>query len=162
MANITGLAVGRLASTWTNAFQASDLTALTNGSTILSSLTAFANDGAGNYDQLCKVSMKVSITTASLLAGACVTIWAAEQLDDLTTFGDGGLTAGTQATYTPPWEPLCVMAAYPRSTAFVYLAKSNLLLPPSTFVLALQNNLGVTINSGTVKILTGDINTNAA
>jgi hypothetical protein len=169
MANITGWVPGRLTgTTWATAFNASDLASLPSGASVLSSLTPFANDGAGVFDQLVKISVKLAITSTLLTAGSCVTIWLAEQLDDLTNFGDGGLTAGTQATYTPPWEPLCVIPMVPQATTKIWGVRSNLLLPPSTFALILQNSLTATANpplsasGNTIKILTGNVNTNAS
>ena len=169
MANITGFVPGRLTgTTWATCFNASDLNSLASGNCVLSSLTPFANDGAGIFDQLVKISVKLSIASTLLTAGSCVTIWLAEQLDDLTNYGDGNLVAGTQSNYTPPWEPLCVIPIAAQTGTKIWGVKSNLLLPPSTFALVIQNNLTASSNpalaasANTVKLLTGNVNTNAS
>jgi hypothetical protein len=167
MANITGLVPGRLTgTTWATGITTGELGGLAWGSSIMSA-TPIVNDTGTAYDQLVKISINLVIGSSSLSSGACVAVWIAELLDDGTTYGDGRLTGGTQAAITPSWEPLAVLQASAGSTTFK-TGRGGLLLPQANFCFVLQNQLatstttGTSITSGTLKYITGNINTSAS
>ena len=165
MTNNTAWVGGRLNSGlgYMAAFNAADLNSLANGSSVLSSVSAFTNAGSSFLDQLMKLSAKLTIASNTIAAGANLAFWIAELNADGTTLGDGRLTAGTQTAYTPAWPALCSIDIQTGTTITTLAGvKSGLLIPPSSFALIMQNNSGFALASSgnSVSIATYDINLN--
>jgi hypothetical protein len=83
---------------------------------------------------------------------------------DGSTYGDGQFTNGTAAAKTPTFSPCAVMplVAAASQTALIGFAQ-QIIIPPGSFRLAIQNNSGFTLTAGTqtVKYRTYNLNLNA-
>jgi hypothetical protein len=147
---------------WITAINSSDLASMANGSSVLSTVADIAN--GTNLDQFMDVSVRLAISSNTIASGANLALWLYLLLDDGSTYGDGQLAAGTQAAKTPTFPPCGVipLVAAASQTALVG-AVSGILLPPGSFRLALQNNSGFALTSGTqtVKYRTYNINLNS-
>jgi hypothetical protein len=161
MGSITGWQGGRLNSGlgWVTAINSSDLASMANGSSVLSSVADITN-GASD-DMLMDLSVRCVIASSTIVAGASLTFWRYDLLDDGSTYGDGQLVAGTQAAKTPVLPVLCSigLVAAASQTALVG-ARVGLILPPGSFRIAMQNNSGFALTAGTqtVKYRTYNLN----
>jgi hypothetical protein len=119
---------------------------LANGQTVLSTIADIANGTA--LDQFADISVRLSIASSTIAAGACLSFWLYELLDDGTSYGDGKLTAGTAAALTPAFAPCAAVALYAAAsqTSLVGYAQ-GIVLPPGSFRFAMQNNSGFTLTS---------------
>jgi hypothetical protein len=154
--------------TWTTAFNTTDFTTsdssslLANTHTVLSSVAAFTN--SSNLDQFMNISLRLSISSSTIAAGANFSFWIYYLLDDGSTYGDGQLTAGTAAAKTPA-VPLCGAVNLFAAASQTSLVGSIMGVPlaPVDFKLAIQNNSGFTLTNTTTvcKIQTYNINLNA-
>ena len=140
--------------TWTSAFNTADFTTsdssslLANTHTVLSTVSDFAN--GTNLDQFMDISLRLSISSSTIAANANFAFWLYYLLDDGSTYGDGHLTAGTAAALTPAF-PSCAtipLLATTGQTSLVGIA-TGIVLRPGSFRLAIQNNCGFTLTSGT-------------
>ena len=149
MANRTAWTAGNgVGYTWTAIIQASDFTTslLTNGQSVLGTPTV-ANQT--QQDMFMDISVRLSIASSTIAAGANFALWLYALLDDGATYGDGQLTAGAAAAKTPTFAPcgtipLVAAAAQTSLVGFV----QQVIIPPGSFKLAIQNNSGFTF-SGT-------------
>ena len=159
MANKTGWTGGRLNAGlgWTAGF-GSEVSTLASGSSVLSSVT-FANQTG--LDQVVDVSFVGTITSATLVAGAGVSLWVAMLAGDGTTYGDGTITV-TPAAITPPWFATAFFP-FRIGTAIANLVGTQPLLavPPGSFKLIAQNNLGVALLTAQVYLRSYDQDLNA-
>jgi hypothetical protein len=149
MSNRTAWTAGNGAGlTWTTGINSSDLVSIANGKTVLSTVADIAN--GTNLDQFMDVSVRCAIASSTIVAGANLALWLYALLDDGATYGDGQLTAGTQAAITPTFAPCGAMplVAAASQTALVGFVQ-GIILPPGSFRLALQNNSGFALTSGT-------------
>lgn len=132
-----------------------------NGDIVLSSVSDFAN--GTNLDQFMDISLRLSISSSTIAAGANFAFWLYYLLDDGSTYGDGHQTAGTASTNTPVFAPCATIPLVPISgqTSLVGMA-TGVVLRPGSFRLAIQNNCGFTLTSTTTvcKIETYNINLN--
>ncbi|HZT90278.1 MAG TPA: hypothetical protein VFA12_20225 [Stellaceae bacterium] len=164
MANRTAWTAGNGAGlTWTSGFGAADLTSLPSGDVVLSSGAAIAN--GANLDMFADASVEITIASSTPSAGAYIALWIAPLQEDGTTYGDGQLTAGVQAAYTPPWAPAAIIPIE-SGTALTKMmgSVSAILLPPRNFLWILGNFTGLTF-SGTagnnvMKFITENVNLN--
>ena len=146
MANNTGWAGGRIFSglSYTAAFNTADLNSLPSGSSVLSSVSAFPN--TTTPDQLAKISFKLTIASSTIAAGASIAFWLANLQLDGTTLGDGRLTAGTQAAYTPPWAPVGVFPIQVGSAVTILEGDvPPFIIDPVSFAIIVQNNSGFSL-----------------
>ena len=135
--------------TWGAAFNSTDFTSalLTNGDTVLS--TVVIANGSTTLDMFMDISVRLSISSATPPAGSNFALWIYALLDNGTTYGDGRLTAGTKAAMTPAFSPCATIPlANVSSTALVGYAQ-QIIIPPGSFSLAIQNNCGNTLTSTT-------------
>ena len=166
MANITGLAPGRLTgTTWATGISSGEISGLAFGSSVMSA-TAVVNDTGTAYDQLAKMSLICTVSSGALAAGAAIIVWLAELLDDGSTYGDGRLLSGTQAAVTPSWDPVAIITGAAGGTT-QYFGRGGILLPQANFKWVIQNQLalssgGASITAGALKYITGNINTSAS
>jgi hypothetical protein len=134
--------------TWTAAFNSLDFTAgqPTNGQSLLSTVT-IANGTA--LDQFMDFSIRQSISSSTIAAGANFALWICPLLADGSTYF-APLTAGTAAGLTPPWSPCAVIPIYAAATqtTLVGLAQS-IIIPPGSFRIIGQNNCGFTLTATT-------------
>lgn len=130
----------------TTAFGTADLTSLASGSSVLSSATAIANQT--NLDLYADISVQMTITSATPTAGGFIAVYVVPLGQDGTTYGDGGLVAGTQKVYIPPYAPICTIPLVAAATTIMAGTCTNVLLPPEQFEFAVYNFTGLAF-SGT-------------
>lgn len=150
---------------WTTAINSADMaTNLTNGKTVLSSVSDIAN--GTNLDQFMDVSFSLVIASSTIVAGANISFWLFLLNQDGSTYGDGQFTAGTVAALTPTFAPCFVfplVAAASQTTMVGSNYGNPIIIPPGSFRLAIQNNSGFSLTAGTqtVKYRTYNINLNS-
>jgi len=153
--------------TWASAFNTTDFTTsdggglLANAHTVLSTIADIANGTA--LDQFADISVRLTIASSTIAAGACLSFWIYELLDDGTTYGDGKLTAGTSAALTPAFPPCGAIYLYAAASQTSLVGSlTGIVIPPGSFRFAIQNNSGFTLtNSSTVcKYRTYNLNLN--
>lgn len=163
MTNRTSWVAGNGAGlTWSTAINSSDLASMSNGNTVLSTISDIAN--GTSLDQFMDVSVRCAIASNTIAAGANLALWLYALLDDGSTYGDGQLVAGTQAAKTPLFSPIGVIPLLAAASQTTLVgAVTGILLPPGSFRLALQNNSGFALTAGTqtVKYRTYNQNLNA-
>lgn len=149
MANKTSWSAGNGAGlTWTTGINTADMASMTNGQTVLSSVSDITNGTA--LDQFMDISARCVISSSTVAAGANFALWLYALLDDGSTYGDGQLTAGTAASKTPTFPPVGVvplLAAASQTTLVGFV--QGIILPPGSFRLAIQNNSGFSLTAGT-------------
>ncbi len=147
--------------TLTTVINSADLASMINGDTVLSSVADIAN--GSNLDQFMDVSVRCAIASNTIAAGANLSLWIYALLDDGSTYGDGQLSSGTPAAKTPTFPP-CGVIPLVAAVSQTILAGfvGGIIIPPGSFRLALQNNSGFALTSGTqtVKARTFNINNN--
>lgn len=143
MTNLTAWQGGALNSNsvaFQSAFLAADLASLANLSSVMSS-TAFNN--ATGLDQFMDISFVGAIASSTIAAGAGISLFLAILQGDGATYGDGRLTVGTQAAYSPLLNPLGGLPIQIGTTITGIIGSViGLVIPPKSFRLVLQNNTG--------------------
>lgn len=149
--------------TWTTLINSADMASMTNGQSVLSSVADIAN--GTNLDMFMDISASLVIASSTIVAGANLAFWLYALNQDGTTYGDGQLTAGTAASKTPAnvqnlIGPMGLVAAASQ-TALIGLLQ-QIIIPPGSFRVAIQNNSGFSLTSGTqtVKYRTYNLNLN--
>jgi hypothetical protein len=147
---------------WTTAINSADMASIANASSVVSSVADIAN--GTNLDMFMDLSASCVISSSTIAAGANLAFWIYQLNQDGTTYGDGQFTNGTQAAKTPTFAPCGVMplVAAASQTALIGFIQ-QIVIPPGSFRVAMQNNSGFTLTSGTqtVKYRTYNINLNA-
>jgi hypothetical protein len=149
---------------WATAINGSDLASLANGSTVLSSITAIANQSA--LDFYADFSVRMTVASATPPVGAFFGLYLAALLDDGSTYGDGSMAAGATITRAPPYAPVGTIPLESAAAATLLAGFiQGVLIPPGTFLPALYNGSGAAL-SGTagnciVKYRTYRLNLNA-
>jgi hypothetical protein len=148
MAAITIWQGGRLNSgfTWTNPTFAAGFQTMVNGNTCMGS--ADITNGT-SLDQFADLSIRCTIASSTIAAGANITAWIYALLDNGTTYGDGQLaSAGTSTAITPTFSACAIipLVAAAAQTTLVGFAQ-QIVLPPGTFRFAVQNNSGFTFTA---------------
>lgn len=148
--------------TWTSVMASADLTSLASGSSILSSATAIAN--ATNQDIYADISFESTIGSATPTAGGFIAVYALALNEDGSTYGDGGLVAGTQKAYIPPYAPVCTIPLVAAATTLLAGQCLNVLIPPDTISFAVYNFSGLALSAtaanNVLKIKTFNVNNN--
>lgn len=154
--------------TYTTAINSGDMntlgvTGMPTGSTVRSSVADIANQT--NQDMFMDISARLIISSNTTVAGANLAFWIYNLLDDGTTYGDGQLpTAGTFLSITPTFSPCAVIPLVAAAaTTLLVGAATQIIIPPGSFRLAIQNNSGFTLTTGTqvVKYRTYNLNLNS-
>jgi hypothetical protein len=152
--NGQGLIYGTLINT-------ADMASMTNGQTVLSSVGTIAN--GTNLDMFMDISFELAISSNTIASGANFSFWIYTLNQDGSTFGDGQFTAGTAASLTPAFPP-CASVGIPAvaTTTNMWGYAQQIIIPPRSFRIAIQNNSGFTLTSGTqtVKYATYNLNLN--
>ena len=147
--------------TWTTAINSADMASMTNGQTVVSSVSDIAN--GTNLAMFADLSFQLVISSSTIGAGANFSFWLYCLNQDGSTYSDGQFTNGTAKSATPSF-PLCAFFPIPAlaSTTNMYGTLTGILIPPGSFRFAIQNNSGFALTSGTqtVKYRTYDINLN--
>lgn len=147
--------------TWTTVINSADLASMANGSTVVSSVADIANQT--NQDMFMDVSVSMLIASSTIVAGANLALWLYTLNQDGTTYGDGNFVNGTQKAATPAFPPIASIPLIAAATQTALIGQVNqIIIPPGSFRLALQNNSGFALTSGTqtVKYRTYNINLN--
>ena len=156
MSNRTAWTAGNGAGlTWTTLINSADMASMATGASVLSSVSGIAN--GTNLDQFMSISAQLAISSSAVAAGANLAFWLADLQSDGSTYGDGLLTAGTPSTsFTPGWNPIAVIPLYASTRATLVGSVNNIIIPPKTFAVIIQNNSGFSLTSGTqtVKYIT--------
>lgn len=139
--------------TWTAAFNSSDFTGSqpTNTQTLMSTVT-IANGGT-NLDQYMHISIRQSISSSTIAAGANFTIWLCSLKADGSTYW-APLTAGTAGSAVPPWTPVAYIPIYATTSQTTLVGSTAdlgtpIVIPPYSFKIIMQNNCGFTLTSTT-------------
>jgi hypothetical protein len=147
MANRTAWTAGNgVGFTWTAAINSGDMSTLTTAGTSLGTPTI---SNQTNLDMFADFSVRCAIASSTIAAGANIALWLYALLDDGTTYGDGQLSVGANASKTPTFPPfgtVPLVAAAAQTTLVGFV--QQVIIPPGTFKVALQNNSGFTF-SGT-------------
>lgn len=148
--------------TWTTAINSADMASMATTNTVVSSVADIAN--GTNLDQFMDISASLVISSSTIVAGQNLSFWIYALNQDGSTYGDGQFTNGTPAAKTPTFPPCAVMplVAANSQTALLGFAQ-GIIIPAGSFRLAIQNNCGFTLTSGTqtVKYRTYNINLNS-
>jgi hypothetical protein len=156
---VAGLGQGLTYGTLINS---ADMASMTNGQTVVSSVADIAN--GTNLDQFMDISYVLVIASNTIAAGANFAFWIYNLNEDASHYGDGQFTNGTAASLTPSFPP-CATVGIPAvaSTTNMYGTATGIIIPPGSFRVAIQNNSGFSLTSGTqtVKYRTYNINLNS-
>ena len=148
--------------TWGAAINSADMASMSNNQSVVSGVADIAN--GTNLDQFMDLSFSLVIASSTIVAGANVAFWIFELNQDGTTYGDGQFTNGTAASKTPTFPPCAVfpLVAAAAQTTLVG-ACMGIIIPPGSFRIAMQNNSGFSLTSGTqtVKYRTYNQNLNS-
>lgn len=148
--------------TWTTAINGTDLAALANGSSVLSTVADIANQT--NQDIYADLSVRMTVTSHAYLAGANLALYLFALLDDGTTYGDGSLVAGTQAAVVPPFPYVGVIPIRAATITLLAGYVQGIIIPPGSFRFALNNGSGAALGTSAnciVKYRTYNLNLNA-
>lgn len=126
-------------------FGSADLTSLADSKSVLSSATAI--DNGTNLDQYMDISVEITVGSSTPRAGAYIGIWIAYLQQDGSTYGDGQLTAGTPATYQPPWQPVATIPLSNQAMTLMAGQQNGILLLPQKFLLICYNFTNVTFSA---------------
>lgn len=171
MANKTSWVAGAGAGlTWATLINSADMTAGHSGSTpivtgeaVLSSVADI--DNATALDQFMDISASLVIASSTTVAGANLAFWIYALNQDASTYGDNLLAAGVgSGTKTPSFAPCAIIPIFAAASQTTLIGfASGIILPPGKFRVAIQNNSGFTLTSGTqtVKYRTYNQNLNA-
>lgn len=147
--------------TWSTAINSADLASMANGSTVVSTVADIVN--GTNLDMFMDVSVSMLIASSTIVAGANLALFLFALNQDGTTYGDNQFVNGTQKAATPTFAPfgtIPLIAAATQTTLIGFI--QQIIMPPGSFRLALQNNSGFALTAGTqtVKYRTYNINLN--
>lgn len=147
--------------TWTTGINSADMASMANGSSVVSSVADIAN--GTNLDMFMDISASLLIASSTIVIGANLAFFLFLLNQDGTTYGDGQFTNGTAAAKTPTFPPCVTMnlVAAAAQTALIGNAQ-QIIIPPGSFRLGIQNNSGFTLTAGTqtVKYRTYNLNLN--
>jgi hypothetical protein len=137
--------------TWGSLF-GSEVGTLASTDSVLSSVVV-ANGGT-TLDQLMDVSLIATLSSATIAAGANFALWLMPLMEDGSTYGDNSLTT-TPAAVTPGLFPAATMPIRAAgSTTSVYGYVQGIILPPGSFAMGIQNNIGFNLTACTIKYRT--------
>jgi hypothetical protein len=147
--------------TWGTLINSSDMASMTAAYTVLSTVSDIAN--GTNLDQFMDISASCVIASSTIVVGANLAFWLYALNQDGSTYGDGQLVAGTPKNVTPTFAPVGVMplVAAASQTALLGFIQ-GIVIPPGSFRVAMQDNSGFNLTSGTqsVKYRTYNLNLN--
>jgi hypothetical protein len=134
--------------TWGAAINSADMASMTNAESVVSSVADIANGTA--LDQFMDISFSLAISSSTIAAGANIAFWIVPLNQDGSTYGDGQFTNGTAASKTPTFPPCAVFPLVAAAAQTTLLGNVvGIIIPPGSFRIAMQNNSGFTLTSGT-------------
>ena len=134
--------------TWGTLINTADMASMATANTVLSSVADITNGTA--LDMFMDISALLAISSSTIAAGANLAFWIYELQQDGTTYGDGVFVAGTAAAKTPAFPPCATIPLYVAASQTVLEGSVNqITIPPGSFRVAMQNNSGFTLTSGT-------------
>lgn len=139
--------------TWTTIINSSDIVAIPNQSSVLSSVSDIANQTA--LDVYADLSFTMPSTTTA--APNKLDFYIFPLNSDGATYGDAQFSAGSQSTKTPSPSLWCGTFVLPVGTQVIDGAITGIVIPPGSFRFLMQNNSGVTLSSGIVRYRTYDL-----
>lgn len=148
--------------TYGTLINSADMASMANANTVLSSVATIANNTA--LDQWMDISISLAIASSTIASGANLAFWLYLLNQDGSSFGDGQLTAGTPAAKTPAFAPCAILPLFPAASQTALKGDlTGIVVPPGGLRVAMQQNSGFTLTSGTqtVKYRTYDLNLNA-
>jgi hypothetical protein len=167
MTNLSAWAGGAL-NTGSIAYQAAFATGdlnitggIPNGSSVMSTIVF---DNTAGLDEFMDISfVGAYIAAETVTPGACISFYLALLQNDNVTYGDGRLTAGVPAAYTPNLNPLPAITIQVGTTITVIAGDTGLItLRPRKSRLILQNNslfnLAATGNSCSISTYRQNLN----
>lgn len=141
--------------TWRNLFETTDFSTshaggnMQTGDYVLSTSTVIAN--GTDLDRYMDISLRVSIASSTIAAGANFSFWIYDLLDDGTTYGDGQHTAGTADTKAPGFSPVATIGFYAAASQTTLTGSARgIIIPPGSFKMLMLNNCGFTITGGNI------------
>jgi hypothetical protein len=147
--------------TYGTLINSADMASMTTAQTVVSSVADIAN--GTNLDMFMDISYLLAIASSTIAAGANFAFWIYALNEDGSHYGDGQFTNGTAASLTPAFPP-CGVSAIPAvaTTTNMYGYIQQIVIPPGSFRVAIQNNSGFTLTAGTqtVKYRTYNLNLN--
>jgi hypothetical protein len=134
--------------TWATLINSADMASMVNGATVLSSVSDITNQAS--LDIFMDISYTLAISSSTVTAGSNFSFYLYALNQDGTHYGDGQLTAGTASTLTPVLPP-CATVGIPAvgGTTNMYGFAQQIIIPPGSFRVAIQNNSGFTLTAGT-------------
>jgi hypothetical protein len=139
--------------TWGTAINSGDLNTggtvgMPTANTVLSTVADIANGTA--LDMFMDISVSLLIASSTIVAGANLAFYLYELNQDGTTYGDNQFTAGTFAAKTPTVPPCASITLVPLAGQTTLIGYANQIsIPPGSFRLAIMNNSGFTLTTGT-------------
>lgn len=131
--------------TWTTAINTADLVSLASGSSVISSVADIANQT--NQDLYADLSVRMTIASTAIGAGAFFALYLAALLDDGASYGDAQFTNGTQAALTPAYPPVGIIPLPNVTTTKLFGFIQGILIPPGSFRFGLSNQSGVALSA---------------
>jgi hypothetical protein len=147
--------------TWSTLINSADMASMATANTVLSSVADITNQTA--LDMFMDISYALAIASSSTVIGANFAFWLYALNQDGTHYGDNQFTAGTPAALTPAFPPVATVGIpVSATTTNMYGYAQQIIIPPGSFRVAVQNNSGFTLTSGTqtVKYRTYNLNLN--
>lgn len=147
--------------TWTTAINSADMASMATANTVVSGVADIAN--GTNLDMFMDISASLLIASSTIVAGANLAFWLYTLNQDGTTYGDAQFTNGTPAAKTPTFAPCAVIPLVAAASQTALIGSSvQIMIPPGSFRLAIQNNSGFSLTAGTqtVKYRTYNLNLN--
>ena len=89
---------------WTTAINSTDMASMTNGQTVVSSVSDIAN--GTNLAMFADLSFQLVISSSTIASGANFAFWLYCLNQDGTTYSDGQFTNGTAKSATPSFPPV--------------------------------------------------------
>jgi hypothetical protein len=162
MANRTAWTAGNgVGFAWSTLINSADMASMATANTVVSSVADITNQTA--LDMFMDISYLLAIASNTIAAGANFAFWIYALNQDGSHYGDGQFTNGTPAALTPAFPP-CATVGIPAvaTTTNMYGYAQQIIIPPGSFRVAIQNNSGFTLTSGTqtVKYRTYNLNLN--
>lgn len=147
--------------TYGTLINSADMASMANANTVVSSVADIANGTA--LDMFMDISASLVISSSTIVAGANLSFWIFMLNQDGTSYGDGQFTNGTAAAKTPTFSPCGTIPLIAAATQTALKGDiQQIIIPPGSFRVAIQNNSGFTLTAGTqtVKYRTYNLNLN--
>lgn len=134
---------------WSLAF-GTEIQSMVTANAVLSSVSI---TNATNLDMFMDISQKIAIASSTPAVGAAISYHLALLNQDGTTYGDGNVTTSKGATL-PAISPCAAIPCSLAATQIVLAGVAQqIILPPGTFSLVMQNNSGITLGASNATVI---------